>query len=103
MIIIYVLEGCPFCSKAIQMLNNHKIKYEKIVVPNKDDIKTVYKKKMNMKSFPMIFIEVGQNTFSKIGGSSDLELYLQKCVELSTSELKIDNIYALYKAIYSNK
>ena len=102
MLTLYVLEGCPFCEKAMKMMTENKIKYEKIIVPNKDDIKNIYKKKMNMKSFPMIFIEVGDNTYSKIGGCSDLELYLEKCTELSRTELKMDNIYALYKAINSN-
>ncbi len=102
MIVLYVLEGCPFCEKAMKMMNENKIKFEKIIVPNKDDIKTIYKKKMNMKSFPMIFIEVSDNKYSKIGGCSDLELYLEKCKELSKSELKIDNIYAVYKAFNSN-
>ena len=66
------------------------------------DIKNVYKKKMNMKSFPMIFIQLEDNTYSKIGGCSDLELYLEKCKDLTKTELKMDNIYALYKLINSN-
>lgn len=99
MIVIYVLEGCPFCEKALKILSENKIKYEKIIVPNKDEVKNIYKKKMNMKSFPMIFIQLNNNVYSKIGGCSDFENYINKCHELTNTELKMDNIYALYKAI----
>ncbi len=103
MFVLYVLEGCPFCEKALKMLNENKIKYQKIVVPHDDNIKKIYKEKMQMNTFPMIFVNIDEekNLYSKIGGSSDLELYINKCKELSQNNLPMDNLYKIYKLMYN--
>jgi glutaredoxin len=103
MLVLYVLSGCPYCEKAMKMLNENKIKFEKIIVPNEDNVKKTYKEKMGMNTFPMIFLKIDEdkNVYSKIGGSSDLELYIQKCKELSINNLAMDNLYKLYKLMYN--
>ena len=39
MIVLYVLDGCPYCEKALGILKTEKIQYEKIVVPNEEIVK----------------------------------------------------------------
>ncbi len=103
MFVLYVLSGCPFCEKAMNLLKINKIKFEKIVVPYDDNIKKEYKEKMGMSTFPMIFVKINEekDIYSKIGGSSDLELYRNKCKELSEENLAIDNLYQIYKCMYN--
>ncbi len=103
MIVLYVLSGCPFCEKALKMLSSNKIKFEKIIVPNDDNIKKEYKEKMGMSTFPMIFIKMDEeeDIYSKIGGSSDLELYINKCKELSEENFAMDNLYKMYQCMYN--
>ena len=45
MIILYILETCPYCKNALSLLESYKIKYKKIVVENTEEAKNYYKKK----------------------------------------------------------
>lgn len=71
-VIIYSKQGCPYCSRARQLLNNNNISYKEIVL-NPDD-PNYYEKRnklfvlANQKTFPIIY-----NGTNKIGGCSDLE------------------------------
>lgn len=85
MFLLYVLEGCPYCKRAIDLLKSHKAEYKTILVPHEDKIKTQYKKDTGMKTFPMVFVSTGcpeKNHFIKIGGSTDLEKYFEKIDEM---------------------
>ena len=101
MFVLYVLEGCPFCEKAMEMLKMEKAKFEKIVVSQEK--KEEYKKNTGMSTFPMIFVGTGAKDghYLKVGGSSDLEEYLTKCKEIQNSNLAMDTIYCIYKSIFS--
>ena len=102
MIVLYVLDGCPYCEKALSILRSEKIKHEKIIVPNEESVKKTYKKKCDMNTFPMIFIETEEkNHFIKLGGSSDLEEYIKKSKELKESLYGIDKLYLIYKNLFS--
>jgi glutaredoxin len=75
MFLIYSLETCPHCKRAISILNElkktRKIPYEIHNVKTSD--KAYYKKKNNMQTFPQIFYRVEKEKFIKIGGADDLE------------------------------
>ncbi len=97
-IILYVLENCPYCHSAMELLDNHKIKYNKIVVAN-DDTKTKdkYKKICNMNTFPMIFIQKSEDKskYVKIGGFSDLQKYIQLIEHLNENNIDISIMKSL--------
>ena len=85
---IYYIEGCPYCKEALDTLNNNKIKYHSILV--QPDKKTYYKKKHEMSSFPQIFIDK-----YKIGGSTELNLYLSTIKFLKKKDIDIHTLYLL--------
>lgn len=90
MFLLYVLEGCPYCKRAIELLKSHKAEYKTILVPHDDEMKTEYKKNTGMKTFPMVFVSTGcleKNHFIKIGGSTDLEKYFQKIDEMKNENI----------------
>ena len=66
MIILYVLEHCPYCNEALDLLKKNKIKHKKIIVENDEIIKNKYKKLHKMNSFPQIFIKKSDKTNNKI-------------------------------------
>lgn len=96
-VIIYALEDCPYCKSAIKLLDNHKIKYNKIIVENDDKIKDKYKKQTSMNTFPMIFIKNHENEkkYIKLGGFSDLQNYIQLINKLNESDINIDILKSL--------
>lgn len=96
-IFIFVIDGCPYCRKAINMLNNNSIPFEDIIVKEKD--KPKYKKLHKMKSFPQIFIKTTDDEYIKIGGSDDLDRTLQLCNVLKKSPIPIEVIYAMIDLI----
>lgn len=63
--------GCPFCTKAKNMLNDAGIKYEELVL-NRDYSDRTLRAVADAQSVPQVFIN-GQ----KIGGSEDLEAWLK--------------------------
>ena len=95
MINIYILEECPYCSKALELLKMYKIKHKKIIVQNEEKIKNEYKKKYKMNTFPQIFIE----NQLKIGGLSDLENMIDICKHIKNKNISIDVLYYLCKQI----
>lgn len=95
MIEIYVLEGCPYCNHALNILKNNKIKHISTIVPyNKKD---EYKKKHSMETFPQIFIKNAGKKKQKIGGSSDLDNYINLINNIKKSKLNINILYLLSK------
>lgn len=63
--------GCPFCTKAKNMLNDAGISYEELVL-NRDYSDRSLRAVANAQSVPQVFIN-GE----KIGGSEDLEAWLK--------------------------
>jgi glutaredoxin-like protein len=64
--------GCPYCSKAKNMLREHNIAYEEIVL-GKDATSVSVKAISGNSTVPQVFFD-GQN----IGGSDDLEQFLAR-------------------------
>ena len=100
MIIIYVLDHCPYCNNALSLLEDNKIKYKKIIVENTEEAKKHYKKLSGMNTFPQIFLKVGKDDFLKIGGFTDLKNTLDECNNIIRLNLSNEAIYYMYKFLY---
>jgi len=101
MIILYVLEECPYCNKALKELTKYKIKYKSIIVENTQEAKTHYKKQSGMLTFPQIFIEKNDGSYLKIGGYDDLSLLISNSKDIKKNNISIDALYFMYKKLYS--
>ena len=96
-VFIFVIDGCPYCRKAINMLNNNSIPFEDIIVSAED--KPTYKTRHKMDSFPQIFIKTTEEEYIKIGGSDDLDDTLKLCTILKKSTIPIEIVYAMIALI----
>ena len=88
MIIIYVLEGCPYCEKALRILNENNMKHKKIVVQTEEE-KQYYKKKNKMNTFPQIFLQKTKTETIKVGGCDDFMMNLSICNSIKNSDLSL--------------
>jgi len=98
MIVLYVLNGCPYCSRSLQLLKQYKIKHKEIIVEQEE--KEHYKKQNRMNTFPQIFMQIDTNNFMKIGGSSELEEIINQTNNIRNSNVSLDSVYYMYKNIY---
>jgi len=98
MIVLYVLDGCPYCNNSLKLLKEYKIKHKAIVV--KQSEKEYYKKQNKMNTFPQIFAMIDKDNIIKIGGNSDLEEAMGLTESIHKSNVSIDAVYGLYKNIY---
>ncbi len=55
-VIIYVMQHCPFCKKAKELLDKKGVKYEEIDVLKSSDLFNDIKSKYNVRTVPQIFI-----------------------------------------------
>lgn len=96
-IIIYALKDCPYCKGAVKLLDSYKIKYNKIIIENDQNIKEKYKKQCNMETFPMIFIQNPENEkkYIKLGGFSNLQTYIQLSNQLNENNIDINILKAI--------
>jgi glutaredoxin len=98
MIVLYVLDKCPYCNNSLKILTEKKIKHTSIVVKNTE--KDFYKKQNNMNTFPQIFMKVEGDNYMKIGGNDDLIEIFENCDNIKNSNVSLDAIYYMYKNIY---
>ena len=103
MIILYVLQSCPYCNNSLQLLKDNNIKHKAIIVENTYEAKEYYKKQNGMKTFPQIFMQIDKNNFLKIGGNDNLIEILQQCQNIKNSNISLDSIYYMYQNLYSKK
>lgn len=96
-ILLYALEDCPYCKSAIALLEEHKLKYNKIIVENNEKSKEKYKKMCKMNTFPMIFIRKSddEKKYIQIGGFSDLQKYIQLIQHLEEHHIDINVMKSL--------
>jgi len=66
---MYVIEGCPFCNAARELVKKHKIPTDLKIVAPRD--KAATKKSNGMNTFPQIFLHKDGRK-STIGGYQDL-------------------------------
>ena len=98
MIVLYVLDGCPYCNNSLKLLKEYKIKHKSIVVEQSQ--KEYYKKQSKMNTFPQIFMMIDKDNIVKIGGNSDLEEIIGIIQSIHKSNFSIDTVYNMYKNIY---
>ena len=70
---LYVLLDCPFCKKAVKLLENKKQKFIVTVMDNDEEELDKVKQKYSHKTVPIV---IGKTSDSKeifIGGCSELE------------------------------
>lgn len=103
MIVLYVLEHCPYCNNSLKILKENKIKHQTIIVENTIEEKNFYKKQNKMDTFPQIFMQLDSNKFMKIGGNDDLVNIINYCKSISNSNISIDSIYHMYSNMFSKK
>ena len=58
-LVMFVLEGCPYCKKAKDALDAKGIKYEEIQVPGPKDQRTVLKQISGQDSVPVLLEVIG--------------------------------------------
>ena len=100
MIILYVLQTCPYCNNALQLLKDNKIKHKAIIVENTQEHKNYYKKQNKMDTFPQIFMQIDNDNYMKVGGYSDLTEILEQCERIKESSVSLDSIYYMYKNMF---
>lgn len=103
MIILYILEQCPYCANSVALLKKNNIKHKTIIVENTTEMKNFYKKQNGMDTFPQIFIQIDKDNFMKIGGNDNLIEILENCNKIKESNVSIDSIYYMYQNLYSKK
>jgi glutaredoxin len=100
MIVLYVLEHCPYCNNSLNILKENNIKYKSIIVPNTTEDKNFYKKQNNMSTFPQIFMQIDKDNFMKVGGNSDLIEIIEHCNYIKNSNISLDSIYYMYQNMF---
>lgn len=100
MIVLYVLERCPYCNNALKILKDNKLKHKAIIVEDNEEQKNFYKKQNKMSTFPQIFMKIDKDNFMKVGGCSDLIDILDQCKSIKESNISLDAIYYMYKHLY---
>jgi len=77
---------CPFCVKAINLLNESGFLYVMTLLDNALPVLSDVKKTYNFKTVPIITRHtVGKEASEFIGGCNDLEIYLQSHDNLYTT------------------
>lgn len=72
---VYVKTDCPFCKKAISILEQNKLSFIVIVVDKNLEFLEEIKQKVNHSTVPIV-LEHSKNGVKLIGGSDNLENYI---------------------------
>jgi glutaredoxin len=91
---VVVLENCPYSIAVVELLNNYKIKFNKIIVNN--DNKHKYKTD-KISTFPQIYM-INKDDEILLGGYSDIE----EIIDIINSSTKLNIIKQKIKTKYSN-
>jgi len=100
MIVLYVLDTCPYCNAALKMLSENNIKYKSIIVENNEEAKNYYKKQNHMNTFPQIFMQIEKDNYMKLGGYDNLNETISICKSIRNSNSSLDSIYYMYQKLY---
>jgi glutaredoxin 3 len=98
-IVIYALETCPYCHRALTLLDQAGLKYTKIIVSSNEKEKMKIKKKTGMNTFPMIFIqdEADEKIYHRLGGCDALIAHLRVVEEFQKGDLQMEVVHALLR------
>lgn len=73
---VYTLTECQFCKKAISLLDERKIPFVVVVMDKNPEFVQKVKTDMKRQTVPIVLEHVDQLGARIIGGSDDLEAYL---------------------------
>ncbi len=98
-VIMYSLEGCPYCEKAKKLLINFKIPFNDFMAKTNDiETKMKYKELTESDTLPMIYIKNCDDPakYAQIGGYTDLVRYIMTLQELQESDVDIVALKGLH-------
>ena len=76
--ILYTKPGCPWCERAVALLNEKKIPYNEIALGTDDRLLTEVKQALRWPTFPAVFLRSADSgDLQMVGGCSDLESRLE--------------------------
>ena len=73
---VYVLLDCPFCKKAIELLEKNNLPFLTVVMDKNPEFVQKIKEDMSHPTVPIIVEQLENSTIKIIGGATDLENYL---------------------------
>jgi glutaredoxin-related protein len=73
---VYALTDCPFCKKAINLLSEKKLPFLVVIMDKNPEFVTKIKEDMRRETVPIVVEQMGVGSIKIIGGSDDLENYL---------------------------
>jgi|TARA_R100000005_G_C4988575_1_gene196383 glutaredoxin 3 len=82
--IVYTKKDCPYCVKALQLLEDKNLQWASIDLQDSPDVLQSLKEAYNWKTVPMVFLENTNietqrgNPYELVGGYSDLEDFLNE-------------------------
>lgn len=76
-VVVYIREGCPYCRKILDYLQDHPHEYVEIYVADKDFKTSTFKNKYGSHAtFPRGYVVKGEK-IKLLGGSSEILEYLK--------------------------
>jgi len=78
---LWTKKECPFCIKAIDELFDEDCKYTEYEMGDKPETLQQVKDRFNWQTVPIILVQCSSGETKFVGGSSDLEDFLDKIVE----------------------
>jgi glutaredoxin len=76
MFTVYALTDCPFCKKAINLLSEKKFPFLVVIMDKNPEFVDNIKRDMQRQTVPIVVEQMPNSTIKIIGGSDDLENYL---------------------------
>lgn len=73
---VYSITDCKFCKKAVELLDNKKLNFIVVVMDKNPEFIQKIKEDMKMTTVPIILEHLTIGEIRIIGGSDDLENYL---------------------------
>jgi glutaredoxin len=95
MIHIYILNYCPYCIEAVNVLKTYKLAHK---VYDVTDNKDIYKKKHKMNTFPQIFYIQNKQT-KIIGGYDNLNHLIEITNNLKSNDISLSTLTYFYKKL----
>ena len=71
--ILYVMNDCPFCTEAKELLKQNNLSHDVICFDNRPKVLEEFKDIYNWQTVPMVFERLEDNNFKLIGGYTDLK------------------------------
>ena len=76
--ILYIKKNCPFCVKALELLERESISFSTIAFDNRPQVLNEIKSIYQWNTVPMVFEASEDNNYKLVGGYTDLVATLEK-------------------------